>query len=225
MDKYLDPILKLLKVLNTWKRIAMFAVILFLSIGGYVVFENRQTIYTQSIGRFDGVAVKQEITISDASKQAIDQFVALDNNVEVVQLVDVDLYKNARKVVYEAVTAVRKGELLDEAQLTGQQVPLFSSEVVQNSQMISLINGEFGCGAVKDTAFARKRPKFASTLHTSCRVPIPPLYGRLTGYLIFHLRNEPSQYEIEALKLHAIQLAMKIYLTDINKGPTSYDRT
>ena len=221
-----DKVITLMKAL-TLKRLIYFSVFLLVTIGGYTVFENRQSIYKDTVGKFDAPERRESMELSEDTKHAIVEFTKQRPYVEFVQVIDMDLYRNIRTAVFWFSNKPNTQAMLDagpfggtEKRHTGISMPLFvMGEELQNGQMISLINMQFSCNPSSPGSVVQLYPALLDTLKTTCRVPIPPQgRERINGYLAIHTNRELTKFEMDQLKINAYQLAMQIFLVDISKN-------
>lgn len=220
----IDAFIKFLKAL-TFKRVFLFGFFVAIVLGGYVVFENRQTIYNQSIGRFDSIENRQTMNLSEGTKHAIKEFTKDRPYIEFVQVVDMDLYRNTRTAVFWHSESISTNMLLQLGPYNnggpdrkGISLPLLTDDVVQNKQMIRLINLREDCSPAIEGSAPKLYPALKDKLTISCRFPIPPRGGeRINGFFAVHLNTELDAFQMDQLRLQASQLAMQIFLTDIDK--------
>lgn len=195
--------------------------IMFVAIG--ILYEARTSIIQrhflpQVLMATDPIATR--LMLSSTSVELVTKFAEAHKEIAVVGVVSVDLPANQRTNVLRVYNdkaleqLVKTREAASAMPYNQVAFPLFSNNVVQNSMISTLLAGEFTCSATESAMFSPSY-NLEERLKTSCRVPIPPFYGRLTGYLVMHSARELSIYETEALKAASLRLSMDLYYTDV----------
>lgn len=82
---------------------------------------------------------------------------------------------------------------------------LFTTNHSNNTVITAMLNGQFSCVGTPP------KSDTAPVVLTTCRVPVPPYYGELTGYIVFHVDQELSIYQVDALRRHALRMAVELY--------------
>lgn len=151
--------------------------------------------------------LRSRLVLTDAGFDAMERFAREHTDLAAVGLVAVDLAENTRTelVVIYNDKQVEKG--VDRN--VGSTLPLFTTDTRNNAEMASLLNGEFGCAPASNSVLVQMHK--LDMLKTACRVPVPPYYGRLTGYLVMYSRDEVSIYEAEQLRKDALKLSVDMY--------------
>lgn len=193
--------------------------IMFVAIG--ILYEARTTVvqrYFIPETQLTTDPIARQLILSQESIDMITKFAKAHTEVAVVGVVSVNLPANQRTSLLRVFNdkELEQHVTKQEANLTHSQrvFPLFSDNSSQNAMVSSLLAGEFTC-ATTDPATMMPIPDFGNRLKTSCNVPIPPFYGRMTGYLVMHSTRELSIYEAEALKAASLRLSIDLYYTDV----------
>jgi hypothetical protein len=176
----------------------------------YIVPETQQT----------ASPLANQLVLSPESMEMVAKFAKAHTEVAMVGVVSVNMTANQRTnllrvyndKVLEQVVAQRESK--ESIPYNQRPFPLFSDNITQNTMISSLLAGEFTCSAT-DNAMFSPQYNLEERMKTSCRVPIPPFYGRFTGYLIMHSSRELSIYEVEELKAASLRLSIDMYYTDI----------
>jgi hypothetical protein len=216
----------------TWRRLAMLSLFILLTIGGYTVWENRQNIYLKTIGRIDAEPGLEPIVLSAESKHSLIELVANDRSIEVLQVIAVDPYTNTRKGVFWAAKPGEVNDVMSRGpngtsnaakSREGVTLPLFSSDEEQNSQMVAVINNEFRCSSAANSGLVKIYPQIKDKLKISCRVPLPPNgLGKLRGYIAVHTNMDLNQFQLDQLRLLAVQTSLRIYYSDISRDTVTF---
>ena len=92
-------------------------------------------------------------------------------------------------------------------------LPMFiKDDVSNNNQMITIIQGEMVCDPFDAGGLSRVWPDLTTRFTRSCRVPIPPGFGGVRGYIVVHFKGPPMRsYEWDAMKIDLMDLAVKIH--------------
>jgi hypothetical protein len=214
MEKFLKALSTVLRYITPLKTFLLI-VIIFALIGAIAAWENRQSLFTSTVDNIGFKDATPPLVMSPKSKAALEALVAgKDKYVISGAAVGINIPTNTRTIVYRYFNdkvierAVRTADTKE-----GDTLPLFSSNEGQNKQILSLIQGEFSCGKLI-TGGVNSRYAGAETfgkIVATCRVPIPPAYGHLIGYIVFHLSRDPSEAEMEELRVEAYTLSMNIY--------------
>lgn len=153
----------------------------------------------------------QLLQLHDASKDKVRQFAKLHPEVAAVAVMAINLQENRREAQFRVIN---DGELTEAIKTQGDKydvpLPVFSSNEQQNTEMRSLLAGEFRCTSSHGGAYS-DRYKLDNILTTSCRVPIPPYYGKLAGYIAFHMRTAPTAQQLDQLRVETLKLSVDIY--------------
>lgn len=152
--------------------------------------------------------VPTRLVLTSESIRAVEQFAASNTDLAAVGVMSVDLSENTRT----ALLMIYNDKKLEvqAAKLNMTTWPLFTSSPANNSDISSLLNGEFTCSPAQYSTLALSiGPN--SPIKTTCRVPVPPYYGRLTGYLVMHSTDELSIYQVDRLRNAALRLSIDMY--------------
>jgi len=82
--------------------------------------------------------------------------------------------------------------------------PLFTEDPANNAQVLAVVNGEFLCTDVTNSILVKQFPHIAKAIVLSCRVPLPPAFGKAGGWFAMHMMHEPtdlSTFKTDALTL------------------------
>lgn len=152
--------------------------------------------------------VPARLAMSPGSTNAVVQFAAEHPTLAVVGVMSVDLSDNTREVMLMIYNDPALAE--QNSKLTSTKWPLFTASVENNSDISSLFSGEFACSPARQNMLMEAL-SINGAIRTTCRVPIPPYYGRLTGYLVMHSTEELSIYEVDQLRTDALRLSINMY--------------
>lgn len=222
------------ELLNSAQKVTLFEILatvciamLFVSI--VIIYEAR-TLFLLSKVTTDSPlvvgTVNKQLVLSSQSVVLVEQFAHTHSSVvDVIGVVAVDLIDNSRNTVLQVFNDKKIAAEVVAQEAADQSkkypTPLFTTDPLRNTEISSLLAGEFFCGVGTNVLFAA--PYVISVpIKTTCYSPVPPYYGRLTGYIIIHSKRELSIYEAATLRDAALHLAINVYYADILRpaGPS-----
>lgn len=157
------------------------------------------------------------LVLSADSIDRVREFASDHSELAVVGVVSVDFSQNSRETVVRFFNdpAIEKQVTAQLHANAESPLPLLiPNDKINNDQIADLLNGEFTCSNAIDGIFVQLY-NLDAQLRTVCRVPVPPYYGRLTGYLVMYSKKEMSIYEKDQLRAAAIRLAVDMYYQDV----------
>jgi hypothetical protein len=202
----------------SFKRVVTVFSAAVLGTAGITLFEHRSTVFELFV-KTDAGPVVSAVTVSDKMKQRIKEMTDQSTDIVVTGVISADLRTNQRFPVFYYSKTPAVTQLLEEVRKQlGSSQTIFSSNVANNARMVSVINGEFGCGAMSDTLMARVVPALTSHLKTFCLVGLPPYYGDFRGYVIIFTDKQLSTEMTDAVRLETVKLANDVYQEQLNKS-------
>lgn len=222
MDKLIGLLAPILSSL-TFVRVLLFGLLLSFTLTAWFAYQNSDQIATHylSPGFADGGTLT---ALSDASIHELEKMLRkYPNLIEFAVVIRFDFSTNSRIPIARAFNNESMRREIEGSQLG--IIPIFiTSDLENNNQMISLIQGEFSCSTADSGGVMHLWPGIASKLSMSCRVPIPPAFGAggSRGYIALHLKAVPDKFQLEAIKLDMMTLAMFIYNTDAEHGSVKW---
>lgn len=167
-------------------------------------------VYTKYINQTSFRVNKQ---LSSKFIKRVDSVVANHQNIVAIQIVNVDLNRNIRYIIYTSIKSPEVNKLysgfLDNN--IAIEAPVFIDSDVQNTRMIKLINHEFVCSSFKDTISYTFIPEVAKYISTVCAVSIPPSHGDFVGIVGIFLKNPPTDIEKDIIRTETKDLAEAAY--------------
>jgi hypothetical protein len=152
------------------------------------------------------------MVLSTIDVGALEQFAQEHTELAAVGVVSVDLSENTRS----PLITIYGDKFVETKIATKPQISnmaLFTANSSNNTEITSLLNGQFSCSPSTSSPLLIEY-KMTDIIKTVCRVPVPPYYGRLTGYLVFYSRTELSIYEVDRLRRAALRLSIDMYYTN-----------
>ena len=220
MENFLRALIVVLKSITPLKTALLISVI-FSLVFAVMLWDTRQLLYSH----LDGLVYKNtsaELVMSQKSKSALDNIVQNRPWIVSTSVISINVQLNKQADIYRYFNdkalevLIRTTDAKD-----GMEFPLFSNNELLNKQVLSLLQGEFSCSkTVLNGSNSRYAPSITGKVVQDCRVPIPPAYGHLIGYISFSLSRDPTDDELDQLRTDAYTLSMSIY-TEIlkNSGP------
>lgn len=204
-----DTILKLLRAL-TWKRIAQIGVLSLIFIVIQIVWIDREYL----AGRIQPSKLSIDnapLELKDVSTAAIGKILTEKRTtISSVGIISVNAQGNTRKVIYfdsNDRDLLNKYKEDVENRVT-QDVPLFSSNTVDNTVIIRLLNGELVCRPWAESVASRYLKNV--DVRYVCSVGVPPEYGRFRGIVMVFLRVDPDEYEGHRIRVMLKDLSFKL---------------
>lgn len=193
----------------------------------FILYEAKTAVVQRYIVPDTQVAVvpsAERLELSSASREAVAEFAHAHPEIAVVGVVAVELKENTRTSLMRVFNDKEVERRVVEADKTqpGGPFPLFTADTAGNAEITALLGGEFTC-STEDVAVFIQRYNLGDKLKQVCRIPVPPYYGRLTGYLVLYSKVEMSIYEKDRLRSAATRLALDIYRNDVVTVPR-YER-
>lgn len=204
----------------TWKRVGLLSLLAAMMVTMAIVFENRNTIFNRM---FDTLPIEQIPFPWNVSQTSKDELVNLTKQPIIggVLLTEVDLKKNRRIVKFWHISDAQFR--LEAAQILASLLPqaFFDSDKKNNEQMLAVLNNQFSCSATGDTVFVRFLPDMQKKYPYVCRLAVPPFTGEFAGLISIILEKQPTQAELDALKIEITRVSVEMYLRDIQESKRS----
>lgn len=184
---------------------------LFVSI--VILFEVK-TAFLQRQLASDHLAVvspnSSKLMLSNIDVDVVERFARSHAELAAVGVVGVNLAENTRTMIVAIYNDQTLKRLHQKHNIYAGSYPLFTADSINNSEITSLIEGRFTC-APSIIGPGGDVTEIRALVKTTCRVPVPPYYGKVTGYLVFYSSKELSIYEVDRLRRDALRLAIDIY--------------
>jgi len=209
MDRIIDAIAKILVKLSL-KRVLLFALLSGTCVLSYLTYTSQASITEYVFAKKE----KPFTAIGDRSKLAALAFMKkYQSTAAYLTVLKLEHRKNTRTPVYRAFN---DDELRDEImkRLNGGSgaLPMYiKGDESNNTQMISLVQGEQICDPFMAGGLSRVWPDLKNKFVASCRVPFPQGFGNIQGYIVVHFRGQPMRpYEWDAMRIDLLDLAHTI---------------
>lgn len=207
----------------TFKRVGLLFLATLIGLTLFSLFENRNNIvnyFTKAhiVATDDEGAITW--TLSEANKSALINLTKT-TAVTFVSISDVDLKKNRRLIRWFYINDPNLKPSPDALKAFALPQAVFDYDAKNTQQMVATLSNDFRCDPYKDTIFYRYGPELIDQLPTICRIAIPPFVGQFAGFLTIGIGKQVPQNELDSIRLEVSRLAVQIYLTDVNKKPTT----
>lgn len=201
MKKHNNPLIEHAQRTD-WVDLLATIVMFALMVSIFVVYEARMALlrHKEAPPKPNTVA---SLALTQSASFAFKSFVSAHTEIDYIAVVDVNLTTNTRKPIIYVLNGVAS---VDDRTLDPAGSELFTSDPVNNSEVAELMGGSFRCTAETRITDVRRDGGMGMT----CRVPIPPYYGRIQGYIAMHSSKPLSIYQQDKLQQDAVNLAVVI---------------
>lgn len=200
----------------TWlnlKKVFLLALVSLCAILLFAGYENRVRIVEEVGGQ---AKVTAKFKVSADLQDRIKTYVNSSSLITTMTVLSADLKINERDIVYRYSDSAVLNELWEKKfRETGTARPIFTKDTQNNSQMVSVVNGEFSCTPYAETVNAGIVPEAAKLTPVICRVSLPPYYGEFSGYITLSLVKVPTDAERGELQLEAKRIANEIFFKNV----------
>jgi hypothetical protein len=130
-----------------------------------------------------------------------------------IQIINVDFRKNIRTQAFFVSNNEKLKKSVDDylALTGGSGTSIFTNNEVNNKRIIDLLNGNFICTPYEDTIAPLIYQGTLGSINYICSVPIPPYYGKFTGYVNVYLTEKPTDTKIAAIRQSMSELSIIVY--------------
>lgn len=186
------------------------------------IFEHRASLTERVFNNQVQVAPTElKINIPEDIKAKIKKIVDDNPDIIMIQVVSANMRINQRELSYYYTNdAGLAAGMANYVQTRTSGKPIFTADEKSNAQMVSVLNGEFGCYNYDDAMTSALMPRINSPVKAICRVALPPYYGSFSGYLGYSLNHVPDKALQEEIRIDATKTATEIYFRSIGKKPT-----
>lgn len=206
-------------ILNvTWSRLIKTVIAGLVVISLVVVYENRQVFFNKINAGLNNTVDDFELKPPRLEGQKI---IAgfMNGNKEVVMLsvLDANPVTNRRNVVYRDFNDPKIKNVVDRYVLENPTIgdgALFTTDPINNKQILAILNGEFFCAENKNSIISQAFPEAAKQIVYSCRVPLPPSFGKATGWITLHLNKWPLD-DYDRFKSDSLLMSLNYYNREV----------
>lgn len=219
MDFILKNLANFTKIVKwlTFKKVLLLAVFIFSMLVFYTAYEQRVRV-AGMFSKDDTSTIHNVFIVSSGMQDQIKLFVQKRELVKSVIVWTADIHLNQRTIIFRHSDDQAINEsFMKMIRERGNTLPIFTDDPVNNTQMVSVINGEFACYPFKATINNKILPDMATSTPTVCRISLPPYYGDFSGYLSFSLARTPSTEEQKVIEIEVKHLASELFFKDIVK--------
>lgn len=213
-------VLPLVDKIISWatpKRVLQLAAFAVVCVASLTLFEERSSFIEQVFSDKAAPSTELKLIVSPDMKQKLKEIVDRSPEIVMIQVVSANVRINQRDLIfYVTDDPVIESSMKHYVQTRTSGKPIFNQDDKNNAQMVSAMNGEFGCFRYEDGS-ASMMPKMPNKTQTVCRVSLPPFYGEFSGYVSFTLTRPPNEALQNEIRLVATRMATEIYFKSIGK--------
>lgn len=210
----------LIKALRHVQSITVVRVLIIVSfamllVSSLILYEARTSFLQKHVNVLTTTVQPSSLKLNPVGVKSLTDFMESHRDIAALGVVAVDMEENTRLPLVTLYNDDHVKNALEAAE-DKQPQPLFTNDPQNNANVSALLNGEFVCvphGSVTHVGRVKSEP----LIKTTCRVPIPPYYGKLMGYLVIHSVHELSIYEIDRLRRDALRLSIDIYYANTSR--------
>ena len=169
-----------------------------LGVIGYLVYSNR----TPDVKPVAQIAAVNTVLKRPGEELAATMQVYVNENplVTALQLVDIDLTRNTRQVVWFYSDNAGLTRIYEDFERTKTgPSPWLIGGGIDVQRQLSIINGAYYCSDIAQTPLPKRMIGIEQYVKHICVVAVPPDYGKFSGYMSAWLTNEPTPDEIQKL--------------------------
>ena len=214
---FIQKILGLLSL----KKIAIWTLTGCVFVIGMTVYEHREKIAEFNPPKNSINKEYPPFNIGEQSSIKISNFVKDHANIVGVSVLSANLLKNTRTRVFHFadVTSTKFGAISVSQQFSGPKLlPLFSSNEINNEQMVRLLNGQFTCANYDTSLISEANPKPEDANMSICRISLPTYAGNFYGWIAIFVNKKLTTEEQLRLKILSEDLANHVYEKDVMVG-------
>lgn len=201
----------------TYKRLFISVIAGVVGITGITLWENRQMVFENRTINYVGDYPLE--APSESTSKMVQAYVSSRPEVLLVSLLDANPVTNSRNVVHRwygnQQTMVEVESAVEKNPDVGNGA-LFNSNQENNTQVLAVLAGEFYCAPVSGILLTAY-PELAKRVKYSCRAPLPPAYGKATGWFAIHLSAWPPA-DMDQFKNSSLMMALTYYEAEIAKN-------
>lgn len=200
----------------TWKRFSLLGLLGILTIVLLMVFENRTSLFNKIVDTTPIEEIGAPWVVSQETKDELTALVKLPL-IDGVFLTEVNLKKNNRITKFWHVSDSDFRQEVTNIVTNILPQAFFDSDSNNNEQMLAVLGNQFLCTPSEKTIFIRFFPNIKQQYPTICRLAVPPFTGEFAGMVTVLLSRQPTQSEIDSLKIEITRVSVEMYLRDIQK--------
>jgi len=176
------------------------------------IFENRSVVTKIFKPKDYAIPAEHRLVVADDTQKKIQELVTRSPDINMIMIIGAEIRVNQRELVYyfsDDVTIDLAMKSYIGTHSTRQ--PIFSVDERNNAQMVSVINGEFGCYKYEASMSTIIAPAVSLQAPAICRISLPPYYGEFSGYVNITLSKFPDVALQNQIRIDAVRLATEIY--------------
>lgn len=165
------------------------------------------------------ISGQEKLVIPQITKTQIDETVHKIDYIVGIQIVTVDLARNARLETYMSID----DPFLQDAYNTFVnnkvvETPAFTTEKRNNERLLRLISGEYICIPYNETTAYKYAPHLTNKITSVCAIGIPPnKYGEFSGILTIYIFGNIDDKEKERLFYFARTISSQVAENNLDR--------
>lgn len=218
-EKILDYFFKL-----TIERLIISFLAAIMIIAALTLYENRQYVFRQTSVVVVNKAILPtgDYSLVPPSPEGViilDGYLAKNPEVLMLSVVDANQIENRRVTVHRAFSDLAVKTIVEKSTKSNPAIgsgPLFTTESENNIQILAVLNGEFYC--TKPSNIGSYVPEeIRGMIVYECRTPLPPAFGKATGWITLHLKSWPP-INYDYFKSEALIFSLEYYNKEVLKA-------
>lgn len=220
-EKLVDIFFKL-----TLPRALLSFFIVILVIFCVTIYENRQELFTKTasivvVNKANPIPAGDYGLYAPSPEGAalLDAYLKLHPDIVMLSVLDANQVQNRKTVVYRSFNDPAIKLLVEKEALVNPAIgdgALFTTDPDNNIQVLAILNGEFYC-TKPGGAIVNAFPDIKSTIAYQCRIPLPPAFGKATGWITLDLKGWPPK-DYDHFKTEALLLSLEYYNKEVLKA-------
>lgn len=217
--KALEAIPKILRLMDvlTCGKILIAAFLIFTSVVFFTLWSERATIINQFVDA--NLTKMQKWEISERTEQTIKQEINRHPEAVWAIITEMDLGTNAKRNKFWYNEDAQLHNAFQNNVLRHQNNQIFNFNKTHTEQMVKILQNEFVCSPLVDTAIHQYTHELATQTENICRIAIPPFYGRFVGVLTIGFRGPITDEVKFSIKSMASNISATVYWGDVIKLP------
>ena len=217
MEKFLIQLDKIMLHVSV-KRIVLIFILFTILATFLTLFENRQVIYQKA----DFRKIQGDEIVPPMGKKGenlIRRLMVRYPEIVMASVIDADPISNRRMVVGRVFNNQSLEVIVQKALDRGVNGggSLITDDAEQNRQVLSMLNGEMKCDPAPVGIIFKVFPEARRYVTYSCRVPLPPAFGKVTGWITLHMSAYPPRTGADAFKQESLLLALQYFNEEVKK--------
>lgn len=208
----------------SWIKILQFSLFCLITLVFLIFWEVRPQVYESlKINAIPSGKILESVIMTPKSAQETQKSLKKITHTSTIaiQVISVDFKKNIKTQAHiESNNQEFRKSVEDYLTIrSGSGMPVFGSKESNNRRIVELINGNFVCTPYTETAEPAMYLNTTGIVHYVCSVPIPPFYGKFTGYITAYISKKPTEADLAAIRQTLNELSIIVYEESLRIKP------